>query len=245
MLEPLLGVDQDRRVQDADARRSCSPTTSSTDNYLSTELRVPVTLLQTNVCSPLATNAIAGNIWDNFSSESYKELPSVGTVKVRHPVTGAEYDYTLPGGGRGYTRPASLVSLWSTAPFLQNNTVGPFDPEPVGRGADAACSRRRSSRCCGPSDARRTTSSRDEHDGPGVGVIDRTTADSYLEVPEGYVPDDLRRLLGLGQRLLPVPRSGNGDVEIGPIPEGHAGQPAGEHRSARRRPAPSRARART
>ena len=27
------------------------------DNYLSTELRVPVTLLQTNACSPLATNA--------------------------------------------------------------------------------------------------------------------------------------------------------------------------------------------
>ena len=41
-------------------------------NYLSTELRVPVTLLQTNACSPLATNALAGNIWDNFSSQSYK-----------------------------------------------------------------------------------------------------------------------------------------------------------------------------
>jgi len=36
------------------------------DNYLSTELRVPSTLMQTNVCSPVATNAIAGNIWDNF-----------------------------------------------------------------------------------------------------------------------------------------------------------------------------------
>ena len=100
------------------------------DNYLSTELRVPSTLLQTNICSPIATNAIAGNIWDNFSSQSYKELPSVGTVKLRHPLTGAEYDYTLPGGGRGFTRPASLVSLWSTAPFLQNNSVGPFDPSP-------------------------------------------------------------------------------------------------------------------
>ena len=28
----------------------------------------------------------------------------------------------LPAGGRGYIRPASLVSVWSTAPFLQNNT---------------------------------------------------------------------------------------------------------------------------
>ena len=41
-------------------------------NYLSTDARVPVTLLQTNACSPLATNALAGNIWDNFSSQSYK-----------------------------------------------------------------------------------------------------------------------------------------------------------------------------
>ncbi|HLZ99382.1 MAG TPA: hypothetical protein VKP66_15720, partial [Steroidobacteraceae bacterium] len=37
-----------------------------TDNYLSTDARIPVTLLRTNVCSPLATNALAGNIWDNF-----------------------------------------------------------------------------------------------------------------------------------------------------------------------------------
>jgi len=32
-------------------------------NYLSSELRVPVTLLQTNACSPLASNAIGGSIW--------------------------------------------------------------------------------------------------------------------------------------------------------------------------------------
>src|SRR4029078_1462559 len=36
-------------------------------NFLSPEFRVPVTLLQTNACSPLATNALRGNIWDNFS----------------------------------------------------------------------------------------------------------------------------------------------------------------------------------
>ena len=49
---------------------------------------MPVTLLQTNACSPLATNAIAGNIWDNFSSQSYKDLPSVGTITVHDPFTG-------------------------------------------------------------------------------------------------------------------------------------------------------------
>src|ERR1700752_544513 len=99
-------------------------------NYLSSELRVPVTLLQTNACSPLATNALAGNIWDNFSSQSYKDLPSVGTITVHHPVTGEKREYKMPAGGRGYTRPASLISVWSTAPFLLNNSVGKFDPSP-------------------------------------------------------------------------------------------------------------------
>ena len=36
----------------------------------------------------------------------------------------------MPAGGRGYTRVPSLVSLWSTAPFLLNNSVGRFNPSP-------------------------------------------------------------------------------------------------------------------
>ena len=36
----------------------------------------------------------------------------------------------MPAGGRGYTRPPSLISVWSTAPFLLNNSVGKFDPSP-------------------------------------------------------------------------------------------------------------------
>ena len=91
---------------------------------------MPVTLLQTNACSPLATNAIAGNIWDNFSSQSYKDLPSVGDITWYHPYTGEPHTYTMPAGGRGYTRPPSLVSVWSTAPFLLNNSVGHHESSP-------------------------------------------------------------------------------------------------------------------
>src|SRR5262249_46195491 len=94
------------------------------NNFLSAEHRVPVTLLRTNACSPLATNAIRENIWDNFSSETYKQLPSVGSITVYNPITGQEQPHKMPAGGRGFTRPASLISLWSTAPFLLNNTVG-------------------------------------------------------------------------------------------------------------------------
>src|ERR1035438_7688624 len=100
------------------------------DNFLASEFRVPVTLLGTNACSPLATNAIKNNIWDNFSSQTYKDLPSVGSITVYNPMTGEPRSYQMPAGGRGYTRPASLISAWSTAPFLLNNSVGNFNPDP-------------------------------------------------------------------------------------------------------------------
>ena len=51
-------------------------------------------------------------------------------MSIRHPVTGAKMDYPLEADGRGYIRPASLISVWATAPFLQNNTVGRFTGGP-------------------------------------------------------------------------------------------------------------------
>jgi hypothetical protein len=189
------------------------------DNFLSTELRVPSTLMQTNICSPIATNAIAGNIWDNFSSQSYKDLPSVGSVKLRHPLSGIEYDYKLKDGGRGFTRPASLISLWSTAPFLQNNSVGPFDPSPSVE-ARMKVFQASIEQMLWPERRRNDelfTGLKIE--GPGIGWIQRTTTDSFIRVPEGYLPDGLRPLLGIGRRLFPF-LFRNGEVSIGPIPKG-------------------------
>ncbi len=187
-------------------------------NFLSSELRVPVTLLGINACSPLATNAIRGNIWDNFSSQSYKQLPSAGSIKVRHPVTGAEYDYPLAAGGRGYIRPASLVSLWSTAPFLQNNTVGHFEWSPA---VDARMRSFQDSieQMLWPEKRDKDALFANEN-GPGVGVIDRITVDSYLDVSEGYIPDYLRPFVNVGRRLFPF-ITGNGySVKVGPFPKG-------------------------
>jgi hypothetical protein len=192
------------------------------DNFLSSELRVPITLLGINACSPLATNALRDNIWDNFSSESYKLLPSVGTIKIRHPVTGKEMDYALPAGGRGYIRPASLVSLWSTAPFLQNNTVGRFDGDPS---VQARMERFDNAieQMLWP-EKRKKDAIFGAENGPGVGVIDRMTADSYLDVSAGYIPGYLRPLISASRRFVPFLGGTGGSVSIGPFP---AGTPVG------------------
>jgi hypothetical protein len=60
--------------------------------------------------------------------------------------------------------------------------------------------------------------------GPGVGVIDRTTTRSYLKVPVGYLPDALLKLRSVFHRLLPALFTAGGSVQIGPIP---AGTPVG------------------
>ena len=188
-----------------------------TDNYLSTERRIPVTLLQTNACSPLATNAIAGNIWDNFSSQTYQTLPSVGKVTLHNPIDGTTFDYELPGGGRGFTRPPSLISLWSTAPFLLNNSVGKFRWE-------ASVEARMDS--FNDAIEKMLWPEKREKDpilGDKVpGFIYRTTATSYIKVAPGFLPPGLEKLLSWGDwlhRFFPWLFS-EGIIMIGPIPKG-------------------------
>jgi hypothetical protein len=188
------------------------------DNYLSAEFRVPVTLLRTNACSPLATNALGGNIWNDFSSHSYKSLPSVGEITWYHPVTGEAHTYKMPAGGRGYTRPPSLVSLWSSAPFLLNNTVGPLETDPSVDG------RMRSFQASIEQMLWPERRQKDSKLGARIpGMIDRTTATTFLKISAGYLPDALEKTLGLGKRLAPW-AFGDEGIELGPIP---AGTPVG------------------
>ena len=184
------------------------------DNYLSTELRVPVTLLQTNACSPLATNALAGNIWDNFSSQSYKDLPSVGTITWYDPMTGEPRQYNMPGGGRGFTRPPSLVSLWSTAPFLLNNSVGKFESSP------SVEARMRSFNNSIEQMLWPERRDKDSVLGDKIpGMIDRTTQQSYLRLAPGFLPEFLQGSSGFFAKYLPWLFSDEG-IEIGPLPKG-------------------------
>jgi hypothetical protein len=187
------------------------------DNYLSTDRRIPVTLLQTNACSPLATNALGGNIWDNYSSQTYKDLPSVGKITVHNPMDGSPREYEMPGNGRGYTRVPSLISLWSTAPFLLNNSVGKFNPSP------SVQARMESFNDSIEKMLWPEKRDKDPILGDKVpGFVYRTTATSYIKLAPGFLPASLSHLLSWNDwaaRWLPWLFSEEG-VQIGPIPKG-------------------------
>ena len=108
-----------------------------TDNFLSDDRRHSVTVIGTNAARALATNATRGQIWDQFSSETYKSLPSAGRLtNLYNPQDPTEpITFDLPAGGLGYYRTASLTSIWATAPYLHNNSVGVYvkDPSVTGR----------------------------------------------------------------------------------------------------------------
>ena len=111
------------------------------NNFLSNEIRIPVTLVGTNSGRAVGTNSMRGQIWDNFSSEDYKNLPPVGPVRFYNPYSGVKKDelgcndaYFPPGGGPGYYRPASLIGLWATGPYLHNNALGLYNHDPSVKG---------------------------------------------------------------------------------------------------------------
>jgi mono/diheme cytochrome c family protein len=94
-------------------------------NLLSDDRRYPAPVVGVNLTRSLATNALQGQIWQDFSSLTYKSLPPLGEVELPDPFA-PEKNRKLcaPSGGRGYYRTASLVSLWATAPFFHNNSLG-------------------------------------------------------------------------------------------------------------------------
>jgi hypothetical protein len=169
----------------------------------------------------LATNALAGNIWDNFSSQSYKTLPKVGTITVHNPFTGEPWKYPMPGGGRGYTRPPSLISLWSTAPFLLNNSVGQeaFEQDPS---VDARMRVFQASieQMLWPEKRKRDPVFGNKNPGDPVYEIDRTTQRSYISIPKENIPEVLRPASAALSRLIKPLFRPDGGILIGPFPKG-------------------------
>ena len=80
-------------------------------NYLSTDYRIPVNLVQTNSCRALATNALTGNMWQDFASESFRRMPSVGSIAYFDPFLGKE-------GGDGLLHAAAQRPLLACRPAV-------------------------------------------------------------------------------------------------------------------------------
>ncbi|MEA2417355.1 MAG: hypothetical protein QOI58_4012 [Thermoanaerobaculia bacterium] len=174
-----------------------------TQNFLGDERRKPVNIIGTNATRAAATNAMRGHIWDNFSSQTYKTLPKVPAFQVENVFDAAKpITIDIPGKGPGYYRPPSLISLWSSAPYLHNNTVGNDfgDPSVAGR-----------MRAFQDGIERMLMIKPREH------IVWRTTKTSYINIPLVYMPKDLGDLIA---RRHPELIDAGKNLAIGPIPAG-------------------------
>ena len=184
------------------------------NNYLSTDYRVPVNLVGTNSARAMGTNSMTGHLWEDFASESYRNLPSPGSIRYFNPYKGEHGGddiftprHTTPvgapkgGGGPGYYRAPSLISIWATAPLLHNNSLGLYNNDPSVDGRLKAFDdairkmlwkekRRRSSSYNG------ATPERLQRD---HGLIWRTSHESYLTLDSKRVPSIVRSELGIGK----------------------------------------------
>lgn len=166
------------------------------DNFLSSEVRIPITVVRTNATRAVAANALRGHIWDNFSSETYKTLPGTGAIQVWNPYSGKSRPWTVPAGGRGYYRPPSLVSVWCCAPLLHNNAIGKHVAA-----VDV------DSRMEAFNDAIEKLLWPEKRGGEKS--IWRTTAESWIQIPKSYAPSILGKYA-----------DADGNIRVGPIPKG-------------------------
>jgi mono/diheme cytochrome c family protein len=186
-------------------------------NMLGSEERIPVTEVRTNAQRAVATNGMRNQIWDNFSSDTYKTLPPVGTIDVWDPIAKTDSKWTVPAGGRGYYRPPSLVSVWSAAPFLHHNVVGKHvhgvsvdqRMEAFNDGITKMLWPEKRSGAAGNSDGA---------DGQSTSLW-LTTQESWLKVPESYLHTRTMKRL-LRSHLEVDPATGEKYFAFGPIPKG-------------------------
>lgn len=140
-------------------------------NFLSDDKRYPITLIGTNAARALGTNAKFGHLWEQFSSKTYKQLPSPGKLTLENPFdTDKPIEFEVPGGGTGYYRTPSLVNAWATAPFFHNNSLGKYTKDPSVAGRVNAYT-----------DAMEKLLWSEKREG----IIKRTTTDSALRLPLG------------------------------------------------------------
>lgn len=90
-------------------------------DWLGNDERTDASLVDSNRCRALHDNHNKGHIWEQFSSETFKSSATP---------TGIPELLGRDGGGRGYYRNISLLSVWAHAPFMHNNAIGPEQCSP-------------------------------------------------------------------------------------------------------------------
>ncbi|MGB6941749.1 MAG: hypothetical protein WBE37_05105 [Bryobacteraceae bacterium] len=110
-------------------------------NFLSDDDRYPLVssdprmAIGTNSDRALGTNPDTDHLWQNFSSVTFKQLPSPGQLLLENPFDQTKkIAFQIPQGGGGYYRTASLINIWATAPFFHNNMLGKFTGDPSVKG---------------------------------------------------------------------------------------------------------------
>ena len=118
-----------------------------TDNYLSDDERYPCSELGTHIARTLSPNWDAGGGYGQMSSLGFKQNQE-GTEQVfdhdkdgkpiplYNPLTG-KHDIKFTAKKLFYRTP-TLVSIWATAPYLHNNSVGIYNGDPSLAGRMAA-----------------------------------------------------------------------------------------------------------
>jgi hypothetical protein len=194
--QPPAGIESGSEAAAQWYRTSVAQPDFRDGNFLSTDRRYPVSRIKTNACRALATNATAGHIWDNFSSQTYKSLEPVGVLETFDPLNpSSPFKFTAPGRGVGYYRVPSLISMWMSAPYLHNNSLGEFTGDPSVEGRLRAFN-----------DAMEKLLWPERR--AGRGSVWTTSESSVIRIPEALLP------------TLVKPLSRNGFLEIGPIPKG-------------------------
>lgn len=104
------------------------------NNYLSDDQRYSVLELGTNAQRAQGTNALSGSTWGQMSSVTYKEQRSkkIEMKNLYNPLSG-KYDLTWKGLNAFYRTP-TLVSIWATAPYFHNNSLGLYNSDPTVKG---------------------------------------------------------------------------------------------------------------
>ena len=94
-------------------------------DWLGNDKSTSVEEVGTYKCRALHSNHKLGHVWQDFSSDSYKNLPSATRDAFENEIS----------GGPGYYRNISLLNVWAHAPFMHNNSIGPeiCGAAPVGK----------------------------------------------------------------------------------------------------------------